>query len=269
MDGTPDHNKIIKQAAGEVLNPLGLFQEGQSRIWVDDNGWFLTLVEFQPSGWSKGSYLNVALHFLWGPDLCVTGLTYNYPVGGAFRQSPFVALKDHETDFYEVMIAMAQKAAGLVENYRNFRDLSYARQAILETRRNSCHDILNKLLICGLMKDPLAEQYYLQLIVMLEDYLAHSPDCDWASRLLDYANDLNKLLYTPDLFQARVVELINERRDYLHTKPSYKKLSPEPFLCPTISFAPYDPPLKHGFLVTILKELFEKYTRGGHPHAPL
>lgn len=30
-----------------------------------DHGWWLNVVEFQPSGWSKGSYLNNAAHWLW------------------------------------------------------------------------------------------------------------------------------------------------------------------------------------------------------------
>lgn len=59
-----DHNKQIRQIAGAVLKPQGLFQKGNSRIWIDDNGWFLILVEFQPGSWAGGSYLNVGIHYL-------------------------------------------------------------------------------------------------------------------------------------------------------------------------------------------------------------
>lgn len=238
MEGKQDHNKIIRRAAGEVLKPLGLFQVGQSRLWIDDNGWFLTLVEFQPSGFSKGSYLNVALHFLWGRDISSAAHSFNFPVGGAIRQNAFVALADHETDFYEAMTAMAQKAARLVEEYRQFRDLTHARQALLEAKRNTSHDILHKMMICGLTKDPLAERYYHQLIVISEDFCKKNPEVDYMAKDLDYANSFGKMVYDPDLFQARIVELVNERRDYLHTKPSYKKLNPEPFICPTVSLEP-------------------------------
>jgi hypothetical protein len=42
-------------------------RRGRSRLWLKDNSWWLSLVEFQPSGWSKGSYLNVAAMWLWHP----------------------------------------------------------------------------------------------------------------------------------------------------------------------------------------------------------
>lgn len=54
-----DHNKILNAAAREVLRPLGFRQRGRSRMWFEDRGWWLVLVEFQPSQWSRGSYLNV------------------------------------------------------------------------------------------------------------------------------------------------------------------------------------------------------------------
>lgn len=59
------HDKTIAMAAKDALSPLGFHQKGQSRLWLRDNGWWLTAVEFQPSGWEKGSYLNVGAHWLW------------------------------------------------------------------------------------------------------------------------------------------------------------------------------------------------------------
>jgi hypothetical protein len=59
------HNKIIANAAKRALQPLGFGRKGQSRLWLADHGWWLTVVEFQPSGFRKGSYLNVAAHWLW------------------------------------------------------------------------------------------------------------------------------------------------------------------------------------------------------------
>lgn len=59
------HNKLITQAARAVLRPMGLTQKGRSRTWLDDHGWWVGVVEFQPSSWSKGSYLNVGVCWLW------------------------------------------------------------------------------------------------------------------------------------------------------------------------------------------------------------
>jgi hypothetical protein len=59
-----DHNAVITAQARRVLKPLGLVRLGKSRVWIDDHGWWTIQVEFQPSAWSKGSYLNVGINWL-------------------------------------------------------------------------------------------------------------------------------------------------------------------------------------------------------------
>lgn len=59
------HNKLIANAAEEALAPLNFRRKGRSRLWIADHGWWVAIVEFQPSSWSKGCYLNVAAHWLW------------------------------------------------------------------------------------------------------------------------------------------------------------------------------------------------------------
>ncbi len=66
------HDKIIAAAAKASLSPLGFRRKGQSRTWLADKNWWLVVVEFQPSSWSKGSYLNVAAHWLWSDLGCVS-----------------------------------------------------------------------------------------------------------------------------------------------------------------------------------------------------
>jgi hypothetical protein len=59
------HSKLLTQAASMSLGPIGLFQKGRSRIWLSDQHWWVGIVEFQPSSWAKGSYLNVGCMWLW------------------------------------------------------------------------------------------------------------------------------------------------------------------------------------------------------------
>lgn len=59
------HSRLITAATRTHLRPLGCVQKGRSRVWLDDQGWWVGMVEFQPSSWSKGSYLNVGACFLW------------------------------------------------------------------------------------------------------------------------------------------------------------------------------------------------------------
>src|SRR5690349_3307368 len=63
----PTHpaNAILTRAAREVLRPMGLVQKGRSRVWLDDHGWWVIVVEFQPSGFGVASYLNVGICWLW------------------------------------------------------------------------------------------------------------------------------------------------------------------------------------------------------------
>ncbi|PZT42005.1 hypothetical protein A7X99_06695, partial [Stenotrophomonas maltophilia] len=44
---------------------MGCVQKGRSRTWLDDQGWWVGVVEFQPSAWDRGSYLNVGACWLW------------------------------------------------------------------------------------------------------------------------------------------------------------------------------------------------------------
>jgi hypothetical protein len=65
MAESVDHNRIIATAAKASLAPLGCKRKGKSRLWFDDHLWWVTVIEFQPSSWGKGSYLNVGAMWLW------------------------------------------------------------------------------------------------------------------------------------------------------------------------------------------------------------
>jgi hypothetical protein len=65
VGSAPPHNRLIMQVARDVLRPAGLTQQGRSRVWLDDHGWWVGVVEFQPSAWSRGTYLNVGAMWLW------------------------------------------------------------------------------------------------------------------------------------------------------------------------------------------------------------
>lgn len=40
-------NRIIKKLCNEIF-PCEVFQKGNSRVYLDDNGYFFTMIEFQP-----------------------------------------------------------------------------------------------------------------------------------------------------------------------------------------------------------------------------
>jgi hypothetical protein len=100
--GITDHAKIIAQVAKETLGPVGIFQKGRSRTWIDDRGWWIVHIEFQPSGFSKGSYLNVGAMWLWHEKDY-----FSFDVG--HRVAKFVEFVD-ERQFTPAVMQLASRA---------------------------------------------------------------------------------------------------------------------------------------------------------------
>ncbi|WP_261271337.1 hypothetical protein [Sphingomonas sp. LC-1] len=59
------HSRIMAAAAKKQLAPLGVRQQGRSRLWLADRGSWLNVVEFTPRRWSKSVSLMNAAHWLW------------------------------------------------------------------------------------------------------------------------------------------------------------------------------------------------------------
>ena len=113
------HNSILKQYCNEAFLPLGIFQKGSSRIYIDDNGYFFTVIEFQPSGYAKGFYLNIALHFLWNER---DYLSFDFPSGTGVRLGNFIEYHD-DLQFCRELSQAIKKALEQVMFYRTFRDM--------------------------------------------------------------------------------------------------------------------------------------------------
>ena len=79
------HNKIVSGITKEELSPLGLKRQGK-RLWYDDHGWFAIVVEFQPSSWDKGSYLNVGISFMFYENA-------HWTFDHGYREQSFVSAK--------------------------------------------------------------------------------------------------------------------------------------------------------------------------------
>jgi hypothetical protein len=57
MSKQNEHGKLIAAAAKAALLPLGCRRKGQSRCWYSDERFWYIFIEFQPSAWSRGTYL--------------------------------------------------------------------------------------------------------------------------------------------------------------------------------------------------------------------
>lgn len=216
MTADVDHNKLIKQTANAVLKPHGLLQKGTSRIWIDDNGWYLTVVEFQPSSWDKGTYLNVGINYLWNEQEC---LSFDY----GHRVGTFVSFKGNEEESTAKLNTLSETALEKAEEYRRFRDLGYAKRRILATERksNKTRSLYNSLMICGLCRDRRALRYYKKL----SEHLLHS-QFDWEKAYTDELTErIGLVIGNADLLYTYVCEKIERQRTFWRSKSSMKKLA--------------------------------------------
>ena len=106
-----DHNRILTTAARASLPRLGFWQKGRSRVWLADRGFWLSVVEFQPSGFGKGSYLNVAAHWLWSHT--PNSLSFDYTIMSGKPWIPFENVAQFETGVAELVERAVEESKAL------------------------------------------------------------------------------------------------------------------------------------------------------------
>ncbi|MFX1398250.1 MAG: hypothetical protein ACFFAS_14550 [Promethearchaeota archaeon] len=124
------HQKIILDLSRTHLRPIGLVQLGRSRTWLDDHGWWTTVVEFQPSSFRKGTYLNAGVNFHWYPQHF---LSYDL----SYRAPGFVEY-DNDNQFEKGVRKYVDIALEKIEYYRKgLSDLKSASSFILKRTKGS------------------------------------------------------------------------------------------------------------------------------------
>ena len=125
-----NRNKIIKDVAKEILSPHGIFQKGQSRTWLDDNGWFITVIEYQPSHWATGTYLNVGMDILWEEHDRYSSFVLSIMDRVRIDNGDEFIEYENDQQFIEKVSLATQMALDMAIHYRKFQDLSFADQQI-------------------------------------------------------------------------------------------------------------------------------------------
>lgn len=110
------HNKIINAAAKKILAPEGLFRVGSSRTWIDDNGYFVIQVEFQPSSYDRGSYLNVGISFLWETSERLNE-TLAFNIGYRVNKVGYASYRGNDAAYEKKMEDFAEAAMEKVREY--------------------------------------------------------------------------------------------------------------------------------------------------------
>ncbi len=197
---TPLHSKLINKAARDILKPIGVVRKGQSRLWLDDNGCWLTLVEFQPSSWSKGTYLNVGICWLWYPKD-----SFSFDIGD--RVSGFIEFQDEDTFLPQAKALAEQAKKHILSNRLALSSPEAIKTFVLNNTVGDKQHIwasVNKGMACLIARDfTLAHQHF-------QDVLDCSDSREWAEDVKRYVQSL--LVLSPDEQLDFVCRAITESR---------------------------------------------------------
>ena len=157
--------RLLKAAVKSVLSGAGFVSNKSGRSWYQDNGWFISIIEFQaPRGW-QGSFLNVAASFLWTPSL--TGEVWcSFDYGGRIghnksNDGTTLEYTGNDEDFSRLCEALARRALQESEKFEQLRDWATAKQVLLPYKFTS--DELwgnwHRAMLCFLTGDSRAAKY--------------------------------------------------------------------------------------------------------------
>lgn len=232
--GTGQHNKIINAAAKKMFVPEGLFRIGSSRRWLDDNEYFVVQVEFQPSAYDKGSFLNVGISFLWEASERLND-TLAFNIGCRVDKAGYVSYRGNDAVFAEKMIKFAEIALEKIKEYRLFRDMDYAKEqmeiqlkSIPENRR--FWEVYELAMLCFLKKDfNEGKEYFDYFLQILKDsFYSGGVYVKWREDFYDHCiRHLCPELESEETAYQMVWDMIERRRNFFSSKPSYKKLKKE------------------------------------------
>lgn len=130
-----EHSRIIRDAAKQILKPLGFRQRGQSRLWFADHGYWLRVIEFQPSSWGKGSYLNVAAHWLWSPRGENPPFVMSFDYGGRVHSFVKFEGEQHFAPLATALVNEAAKESDLLKS--KFPSLESVAKILVDEERSS------------------------------------------------------------------------------------------------------------------------------------
>lgn len=223
------HNQILQAAAREILIPAGLFQVGRSRVWLEDNGYYVTQVEFQPSSYDCGTYLNVGISFLWEASEGLNNtLAFDYGGRVLVDGRQYAAYTGDDEQFAADVKRFVYAAHEKVIEHRQFRDMRSAKRILLQSMPERLFwKEYHLAMLCYLLGDFEAGSRYFQTFfrALMERSAEQGA---WFSEFERHC--LDKILpecTSRERANCMVLDMIQRRRAYFSAKPSYRKMSKE------------------------------------------
>ena len=215
MSGTAVHSALIAEAAKTALQPLGLRRKGRSRVWLDDRGLWVNIVEFQPSDWTKGSYLNVGVTWLWHVYDDEPFLFFDVQS----RVEALVRFED-EAQFASEARRLAESArTEIVELRRRFPNLEAAADWLdADVRRTKNEHVdANRLLDCG-CAFVLTERWRAARVA-LDRLAGFACETDWEEALAARGAQILQTLDRPGVARREVLDGVARFRTAARLEP--------------------------------------------------
>jgi len=203
--------RALRDAGRRVLGELGMCHRRSSpRLWWLDRGWWLVNVEFQPSSWQVGSYLNVGLQHLWDVrDHHVFEYGDRVPING----EPFVDLAVDEPDVRAAADAIAHAARQAVQAWLARLADDHVHLRWLQAQGGTGWNGLNSAIATQLAGDQAADSF-----LAAATGLDHS--IGWQRDLADDCRHLAALSNDPTQFRDVITSRISTTRAHLKLDPT-------------------------------------------------
>jgi hypothetical protein len=195
-----EHGRLIAAAAKAALAPLGCKRKGQSRLWHSDQRFWVLSVEFEPSGWSKGSYLKVGVSWLWRKPN-VRGLDFAERIADFV---PFETTEQFKPRIEQMAALAAQRVLKLRKQLRSLREVH---RWLMQDAIRDGRPIYNAAIAAALVGDAAGAR---QLFERMERWPTYSYDSQL--QLKADSAELAALLPTPERFRSAILDLIERKR---------------------------------------------------------
>lgn len=179
--------------------------------------------------------MGVGIDFFWEKSESLNDiLAYSY----GEREKEFCKYSGNDDEFQTKMEEFAETGLRKVIEYRKFKDMDYAKKcleqkvsSIPENRR--FWEVYDLAMICFLMGDfengiKIFENY---LEILQGSFYAGEVFIEWHETFYKHCiHHIKPCLTSKEAAQKMVLDMIERRRNYFNSKPSFKKMNKEMFL---------------------------------------
>jgi hypothetical protein len=205
MAKADEHARLIAAAAKAALQPLGFVRQGRSRFWFADQRFWIIFAEFQPSSWSKGSYLNMGVKWLWQarPTLDIS-----------YRPVDFIPFESKE-QFAPLIGHMAEVSAQEALKLRaQFKSLADVSQYLVAHASSDGWPVYHAAIASGLTGDVETSK---RLFERMEAWSTYG--YDWELELKAESAAFAALLCSPEQFRSAISAIIDHTRRTMKMAP--------------------------------------------------